>query len=70
MFATPQTPGVVYSIVIPVFNEAEVLPVLYGRLNAVMSALGQSCEILFVNDGSSDDSLAQLWNIRAQDPQD
>ena len=68
MFATPQTPGVVYSIVIPVFNEAEVLPVLYGRLNAVMSALGQSCEILFVNDGSSDDSLAQLWNIRAQDP--
>jgi glycosyltransferase involved in cell wall biosynthesis len=45
-----------YSIVIPVYNEAEVLPALYGRLTGVMEGLGEPYEIIFVNDGSRDAS--------------
>jgi glycosyltransferase involved in cell wall biosynthesis len=60
-------PLVVYSVVIPVFNEAEVLPALYSRLTTVMAALGQPYEIVFVNDGSSDGSLTFVSQLRAHD---
>ena len=45
-----------YSIVVPVFNEAEVLPSLYDRLIRVMNGVGEPFEIIFVNDGSGDES--------------
>jgi len=57
----------VYSVVVPVFNEADVLPALYQRLSAVMTTLGDPYEIVFVNDGSSDGSLSILSEIRAHD---
>ena len=47
------------SIVIPVFNEALCLPELLPRLLAVADGIG-SCEIILVNDGSSDDTLELL----------
>ena len=47
------------SIVIPVFDEEDVLPALFARLYPVLDAMGQSYEIIFVNDGSRDRS-AQL----------
>jgi dolichol-phosphate mannosyltransferase len=56
-----------YSIVIPVYNEAEVLPTLYRRLTQVMEGLGEPYEIIFVNDGSTDASPMLLWELRAQD---
>ena len=56
-----------YSVVVPVFNEADVLPALYQRLSAVMTTLGDPYEIVFVNDGSSDGSLSILSEIRAHD---
>src|SRR5215510_12454937 len=52
---------------IPVYNEVEVLPVLYNRLTRVMEGLGDSYEIIFVNDGSTDGSLALLCDLRARD---
>ncbi len=48
------------SIVIPVYNEEEVLPALFARLYPALDALGRRYEILFVNDGSRDRSAALL----------
>ena len=48
------------SVVIPVFNEEEGLPLLFERLYPALDALGRSYEILFVDDGSSDRSVAEL----------
>ena len=47
------------SVVIPVYNEEEVLPALFDRLYKVLDALGEPYEIIFVDDGSRDRS-AQL----------
>lgn len=46
-----------YSIVVPVYNEEEVLPETYKRLTKVMSRTGESYEIIFVNDGSRDKTM-------------
>ena len=43
-----------YSIIIPVLNEAAVLPALFARIDLLMGALDASAEILFVDDGSTD----------------
>jgi undecaprenyl-phosphate 4-deoxy-4-formamido-L-arabinose transferase len=48
------------SVVIPVYNEEQVLPGLFERLYPALDALGRSYEILFVNDGSRDRSTALL----------
>jgi undecaprenyl-phosphate 4-deoxy-4-formamido-L-arabinose transferase len=48
------------SVVIPVYNEEEVLPALFERLYPVLDALGESYEIIFVNDGSTDRSVPLL----------
>ncbi|OGM99339.1 MAG: hypothetical protein A2817_02755 [Candidatus Yanofskybacteria bacterium RIFCSPHIGHO2_01_FULL_39_8b] len=55
--------SVYLSLVIPVFNEEEVLPVLMGELYSVCSPFGKNYEIIFVDDGSADrtpDILAEL----------
>jgi undecaprenyl-phosphate 4-deoxy-4-formamido-L-arabinose transferase len=48
------------SVVIPVYNEEEVLPALFARLYPALDALGITYEIVFVNDGSRDRSAAML----------
>ncbi len=48
------------SIVIPVYNEAEVLPALFERLYPVLDVLGRRYEVIFVDDGSTDRSPALL----------
>ena len=48
------------SVVIPVYNEEEVLPTLFARLYPALDALGMSYECVFVNDGSKDRSAALL----------
>jgi undecaprenyl-phosphate 4-deoxy-4-formamido-L-arabinose transferase len=48
------------SVVIPVYNEEEVLPALFARLYPALDALGVSYEVVFVNDGSLDRSAAML----------
>jgi glycosyltransferase involved in cell wall biosynthesis len=56
------------SIVIPAHNEAESLPGLHAELDAALQALGQSYEIIVVDDGSRDDSLAVLKQLAHTDP--
>jgi undecaprenyl-phosphate 4-deoxy-4-formamido-L-arabinose transferase len=48
------------SIVIPIYNEQLVLPQLFERLYPVLDALDRTCEILFIDDGSRDRSVALL----------
>ena len=48
------------SVVIPVYNESAVLPALFARLYPALDALHRSYEVLFVDDGSRDDSVPQL----------
>lgn len=45
------------SVVIPVYNERESLPVLHERLRRVLDGLGRSHEIILVDDGSTDGSV-------------
>jgi undecaprenyl-phosphate 4-deoxy-4-formamido-L-arabinose transferase len=56
--AAPLNPEI--SVVIPVYNEEEGLPLLFGRLYPALDALGRSYELVFVDDGSSDRSVAEL----------
>ncbi len=55
------------SIVVPAYNEEEVLPVFYQRLVATVSSLEMDVEILFVNDGSKDRSLEVMKQLREAD---
>ena len=57
----------ILSVVIPVYNEEETLPLLFARLYPALDKLGVSYEIVFVNDGSRDRSAALLreqWERR------
>lgn len=56
------------SIVLPVFNERENLEELHAEINSACRALGRSHEILFIDDGSTDDSAGILNRIRENDP--
>lgn len=55
------------SLVIPVFNEEHSLGELYERVTAVLEELGQPYEVLAVDDGSRDGSLALLRSFRERD---
>ena len=48
------------SIVIPVYNEEAGLAPLFARLYPALDQLGESYEVIFVNDGSRDRSVALL----------
>lgn len=56
------------SIVIPVYNEAEIIPALLVRLSHVCRQLGMHTELLFVDDGSSDNSISLLLLGRRKYP--
>src|SRR5687768_11115435 len=56
------------SVVVPAFNEQEVLSTFHHRTTAVLQALALPYEIVYVNDGSRDSTLSVLRELRAQDP--
>ncbi len=56
------------SVVVPSYNEQEVLPEFFRRLVAVLDGLNYSSEIVFVNDGSTDNTLAAMFQWRETDP--
>ena len=56
------------SVVIPLFNEAESLPELFEWIERVMKANGFSYEIIFVNDGSTDNSWEVIEQLRQRSP--
>ncbi len=56
------------SVVVPCYNEQEVLPEFYRRLSTVLDDLNYSSEIVFVNDGSKDDTLEAMFRWNEADP--
>src|SRR5277367_5105114 len=58
------------SVVIPVYNEEPVLPTLFARLYPALDALKVAYEIVFVNDGSRDRSVALLREQFSQRPKE
>ncbi|MEX2426039.1 MAG: glycosyltransferase family 2 protein [Thermomicrobiaceae bacterium] len=56
------------SVVIPVLNEAESIPVLYDEICEVLRPLGKPFELVFIDDGSNDGTPAVLRNLHARDP--
>ena len=62
------TADVDITVTVPLYNEAENVPILYERVRAAMQALGRSWELVLVNDGSKDGTAAALDTIAASDP--
>ncbi|WP_230932514.1 glycosyltransferase family 2 protein [Priestia sp. TSO9] len=57
-----------YSIVVPVYNEEEVIHETYRRLTEVMRSTKEAYELLFVNDGSRDRTVEIIKEYSEQDP--
>lgn len=55
------------SVVVPVFNEEEVLPEFHRRLASVLDKLSAQSEIIYVNDGSIDGSLHEIRRLKTED---
>lgn len=60
-------PLIELSIVVPVFNEEENLPLLYEQLTGTLARLGRPYELIFVDDGSRDNSYSVLKSLHEQD---
>ena len=59
--------SVKYSIVVPFFNEQENVPPLYMKITEVMDAIGEPYELIFVDDGSRDNTFKVLSDIYEHD---
>ena len=64
--------GPTLSLVLPIFNEAEIIPELARRLKSFLadlgSGVGESWEVIFVNDGSTDESATLLQALAVAEP--
>ena len=56
-------------MIVPLYNEAESLPVLFEWIARVMQAHGFTYEVVFVNDGSTDDSWSVIRRLREESEQ-
>jgi dolichol-phosphate mannosyltransferase len=65
---TPLQPPPEISLVIPVYNEEENLPVLHGEIRQALEPMGRPYEVIYVDDGSTDGSPAILLGLSRQDP--
>jgi len=63
-----QTPRPTVSLVLPIYNEEDVIPELHRRLQEFLAALNLDAEVLFVNDGSRDRSMELLREIAEREP--
>lgn len=61
-------PPVAVSIVIPLYNELDNIEPLYAALKRTVDNLDRSCEIIFVDDGSTDGTFSVLKDIQQGDP--
>lgn len=62
-----QTKKILISVTAPVFNEIELLPEFYRRVCAVMDEMGESWELVLVDDGSSDGSTEMMRELARED---
>ena len=68
--ALPATAAPMLSVIVPAYNEEEVLPIFHARLTAAMAALPELLgrwEVVYVNDGSKDATLHILQGLQQQD---
>ncbi|HVR49867.1 MAG TPA: glycosyltransferase family 2 protein [Pseudorhodoferax sp.] len=63
----PMNTPYVLSVVVPAYNEQEVLPEFQRRMLATLRGLGCAYEIVYVNDGSRDTTLEVMHQLRAED---
>ncbi len=56
-----------YTIIAPIYNEIENIPLLYTRVSEVMAQTGEPWEFVMVDDGSSDGSTEAILELKAQD---
>ena len=56
------------SVVVSVYNEEAALPLFYRTAGSILDLADWDYELIFVNDGSVDDSRAILYRIAAEDP--
>jgi polyisoprenyl-phosphate glycosyltransferase len=68
MMLTPRSQIPFVSLVIPVYNEEKVLPILLPRLAPILEGLTRGWEIVFIDDGSKDSTLTQLTELHRQNP--
>ncbi|HNX26021.1 MAG TPA: glycosyltransferase family 2 protein [Phycisphaerae bacterium] len=59
---------ITYSIVVPFYNEQDIIEKLHDRLVKVMDSVGGEYELVYVNDGSRDDTPAILEKIATANP--
>ncbi len=57
------------SLIIPVYNEEQNLPLLFDQIQQAMQSLNVSWEVVFVDDGSKDGSLRALETLVAKEPE-
>lgn len=65
---TKTNEGIDISVVIPLYNEVESLPELYRRLAQTLSSVSDNFELIFIDDGSKDDSFDVLEQLHKDDP--
>lgn len=56
------------SLIVPCYNEQEALPLFYREATAVLASMDCDYELLFINDGSRDGTLAVMKELAAADP--
>lgn len=56
------------SVIVPAYNEAEVLPEFHRRLSKTLDTLDLASEIIYVNDGSRDATADILYTLQKNDP--
>src|SRR5712671_1326937 len=56
------------SVVIPIYNEEEIISLLHHAVSEAMKEEGDRWEVVYVNDGSDDSSLELLRQLQAEDP--
>ncbi len=57
------------SLIVPVYNEEQNLPLLFDAISTTLRSLNQTWEVIFVDDGSHDGSAAVLRHIFQSDPE-
>ncbi len=67
MIVRPKNPGTLISVVVPCYNESDGLYQFHDRLSRALKAVRAVAEIIYVNDGSVDNTLDVIESLRSSD---